>query len=417
MLKISQDFAPPFKLIAPFFILGSIFYLFSVLYLFGFSVDNFNHLDTKVISFIHMFLLGFVMMVIFGSMAQLVPVVLEVGHFAVELFYAIWPLLGIGTLIMVFGFSYFPSLLPFGGTIVLIAMMIFVFEIFLTMKKVKKFNVVMSSIFISNSFLFLGIIFGLVMALGYAGTISIDIEPLLRSHVFLVIGGYISITLMGLSTVLLPMFGLSHGFSKKPLNVALSLMSIAVILVIVSSFIELSIIKYIAYSMAATSLVVYFYLVATIYKTRARKENDIYSKSIIFAYLSMLVSLVLAILYIFSIKEIYLLASAWLFFFGFFGFLISGHMYKIVPFLVWFERYSPLVGKRKVPMLADMLPKQSSHAQLTFTVFGVITITLAILFQNDMLIKAGASFLTFGAVAFIRTVLYMINFKEGLENG
>ncbi len=417
MFQISQDFAPPFKLISPFFIIGALFYLISTLYLFGFSVENFHHLDIKVLSFIHLFLLGFVMMVIFGAMAQLVPVVLEVGHAAVELFYAIWPLLGIGTLMMVFGFLYLPALLPYGGTIVLVAMMIFVFEIFATMKKVKKFNVVMGSIFISNSFLFFGIIFGLVMALGYAGILNIDIQAFLGAHVFLVIGGYISITLMGLSTVLLPMFGLSHGFSKKPLYGALSLMSLAVILIVISSFVNFSIIKYSGYTFASISLVVYFYLVYKIYKTRARKENDIYAKSIIFAYLSMLASLVLAVVYVVSEKETLLLASAWLFFFGFFGFAITGHMYKIVPFLVWFERYSPLVGKQKVPMLADMLPKQSSHAQLTFSVFGVLTITLAIVFQNDMMIKAGASFLTFGALAFIRTILYMINFKQGLENG
>ena len=414
MLKISQDFAPPFKLIAPYFIIGSFFYLLSVVFLFDFSIENFNHLDTKVLSFIHLFLLGFVMMIIFGAMAQLLPVVLEVGHFAVELFYAIWPLLSIGTILMVFGFVYVPALLPFGGTIVLTAMMIFVFEILLTMRKVKKFNVVMSSVLISNTFLFFGIIFGLVMALGYAGTISVDIDALLRSHVFLVIGGYISITIMGLSTVLLPMFGLSHGFSKKPLYIAISLMTMSVILVVVSSFIDMDIIKYSAYLFGAISLVVYFYLVYKIYKTRARKENDIYSKSMIFSYISMLVALVFAILYMFVKDESFLLASGWLLFFGFFGFAITGHMYKIVPFLVWFERYSPLVGKQKVPMLADMLPRQSSHAQLTFTVFGVLTITLAILLNNNMLISAGASFLTFGALAFLRTIIYIINYKEGI---
>ena len=417
MFQISQDFAPPFKLIAPFFIIGAVFYLISVMYLFSFDVQSFNHLDVKVLSFIHLFLLGFVMMIIFGAMAQLVPVVLEVGHFAVELFYAIWPLLSIGTILMVFGFVYLPALLPYGGTVVLIAMMIFVFEIFLTMKKVEKFNVVMTSVLISNTFLFFGIIFGLVMALGYAGTISVDIDALLRSHVFLVIGGYISITIMGLSTVLLPMFGLSHGFSKKPLYIALTLMTISVILVVISSFIDMGIIKYSAYLFGAISLVSYFYLVYMIYKTRARKENDIYAKSMIFSYISMLVALVLALAYIFVKDESFLLASGWLLFFGFFGFAITGHMYKIVPFLVWFERYSPLVGKQKVPMLADMLPTQSSNAQLTFTVFGVITITLSILFQSSILISAGASFLTFGALAFLRTILYMINYKQGLSNG
>ncbi len=411
MFSISQDFAPPFKLISPFFILGSLFYLLATIYLFFFSSDNLFILDAKVLSFVHLFLLGFVMMVIFGAMAQLVPVVLEVGHAAVELFYAIWPLLGIGTLLMVAGFLGYPALLPYGGMIVLISMMIFVLEIFTTMRKVEKLNIVMSSVLISNTFLFFGIIFGLVMALGYAGTIEVDIMPLLRSHVYLVIGGYVTMTLMGLSVVLLPMFGLSHGFSMKPLEIAMTLMSLSVVLVVVSSFIKFVIIGYIAYALAVISLLFYFYLVYNIFKTRARKEIDIYVQSLIYAYISMLVTLVFGVTYLFVAYEPLLLASGWLLFFGFFGFAITGHIYKIVPFLVWFERFSPLVGKEKVPMLADMVPPKSSHAQFVFCALGVSLVTVAILLQDETLIKAGASFLVVGAIALVRNVLYMINYR------
>jgi hypothetical protein len=411
MFSISQDFAPPFKLISPFFILGSLFYLLASVYIFLFSSDNLFIQDTKVLAFVHLYLLGFVMMVIFGAMAQLIPVVLEVGHAAVELFYVIWPLLGIGTILMVVGFLGYPALLPYGGTVVLISMMIFVMEIFSTIQKVKKLNLVMSSVLISNTFLFFGIIFGLIMALGYAGTIEVDIMALLRSHVYLVIGGYITITLMGLSVVLLPMFGLSHGFSMKPLELAITLISISVVMVVASSFIEYVIIEYIAYSLAVVSLLLYFYLVYMIFKTRARKEIDIYAVSLMYAYFSMLVSLVLGVAYLFFAFEPLLLASGWLIFFGFFGFAVTGHMYKIIPFLVWFERFSPLVGKEKVPMLADMLPPRSSHAQLVFCALGVTIIAIAILLQDDIIIKAGASFLVVGALALVRNVFFMINYK------
>ncbi len=411
MFSISQDFAPPFKLISPFFILGSLFYLFSSCYIFFIDGSSLTTLDTGVLGFVHLFLLGFVMMVIFGAMAQLVPVVLEVGHFGVELFYAIWPLLLIGTLLMVTGFIALPALLPYGGVVVLISMMIFVMEIFLTISKVKKLNMVMSSVLISNTFLFFGIIVGLVMALAYAGTIDADITSLLRAHVYLVIAGYISVTIMGLSVVLLPMFGLSHGFSMKPLEVALYGMSSSVVLVVLSSFLKFAFLEYAGYALAIVSLFIYFYLVLSIYKTRARKENDIYVISLIFSYSSLVISLLMGIAYFITSYEPILLAIGWLMFVGFFGFLITGHIYKIIPFLVWFERFSPLVGKQKVPMLVDMVPIKSSSAQFVFCAAGVSLVCVAILLQNDMLLKAGASFLVVGAVAFFRSVLYMINFK------
>ncbi|WP_246032224.1 hypothetical protein [Sulfurimonas crateris] len=351
------------------------------------------------------------MMTIFGAMAQLVPVVLEVGHFGVELFYAIWPLLAIGTIMMAFGFTSYPTFLPFGGTIVLVAMMIFVMEIFLTIKKVKKFNLVISSILIANIFLLFGIIFGLVMALGYAGMVDVDINALLKGHVFLVVIGYIVVIIMGLSVVLLPMFGLSHGFSKKPLEIAIFLVSISVIMVVLSSLSASALLAYGGYILASAGLLIYFYFIYTIHKTRARKEIDIYAKSLLFAYFSLIASLSLALIYFAVGYEPLLLASAWMMFFGFFAFVITGHIYKIIPFLVWFERFSPLVGKQKVPMLADMLPARSSSAQLLFCALGVVVVATAILLQDGLVLKAGASFLLMGALALLRSVFYMINYK------
>jgi hypothetical protein len=281
----------------------------------------------------------------------------------------------------------------------------------LTIKKVEKFNVVMSSILLANTFLFFGVIFGLVMALGYAGTIVVDITALLKAHVYLVVGGYLSITIMGLSVVLIPMFGLSHGFSLKPLHRALYMMSASVLLVVFSSIFDIAVIDKIGYVLSIFSLLIYFYQVYTIYKTRARKENDTYAISLMFSFISLVVSLGLGFLSMFVEYEPILIASAWLMFFGFFGFAITGHIYKIIPFLVWYERFSPLVGKEKVPMLNDMLPMKSSHAQIVFTGVGIILITVAILTQNNQLIGAGASFMVVGAFALLRSILYMINFR------
>jgi hypothetical protein len=312
---------------------------------------------------------------------------------------------------MVFGFVYSSALLPYGGVVVLISMMIFVGEIFLTIAKVKKLTLVMSSVLISNTFLFFGIIFGLLMALSYAGTVSLDISSLLAAHIFSVLGGYIMITIMGLSIVLVPMFTLSHSFSLRPLEIAISLMSVSIVLAIIGSLFHLDILEDIAEFLAFVAAVVYTYLIYIIYKIRPRKENDIYAISLMFSYASLLVSIVLAFAYFITAQERLLFAGLWVFFFGFLSFLIMGHIYKIIPFLVWFERFSPLVGKQKVPMLVDMVPQKSSQAQFVFCAVGVIFVTVAILTHSNALIGAGASFLLMGALAFIRSVLYMINFK------
>jgi len=171
------------------------------------------------------------------------------------------------------------------------------------------------------------------MALGFAGVISIDFTSLLRAHVFLVLVGYVGITIMGMSMILLPMFWLSHSYSDKNVTYALWFISIGVIVEVISS-----IIKYI-------------------------------------------------------------------------GFMITGHLYKIVPFLVWYERFSPLVGKEKVPMLADMLPKKSANLQFIFSASGVVTGYFGLLLRDNTIFHIGVYALSIGSIFVLKDLLYMIRFK------
>lgn len=412
MFSISRDFAPPFSLIVPYFIIGISFYCIAVVATLFFDVAALTHLDMPLIGWVHLFLLGFVMMVIFGAMAQLIPVVLEVGHFGVEFFYLIWPLMLIGTLLMVFGFIAAPAVLPFGGTAVLTAMAIFALNVFLTLRKVERFTLVVKSVILSNLFLLLGVAVGLVMALSFGGMTGLDPLPLLGAHVYLIVGGYITLTIMGISLVLLPMFGLSHGFSSKPINRAVWTLSAGVMAVFVATLFGFEPLAYLGYLLTLLSLLLYIYQITVIYKTRARKEYDIWVKSMFFSFGSLAVSMMLGLFYLFGAGEPFLLACGWLLFLGFFGFVISGHMYKIVPFLVWFERFSPLVGKEKVPMLADMVPVKSANFEFVFTALGVVLGTFGLLLGSNELFKAGASFLTVGALFLMHDIMYMIRFKK-----
>jgi len=412
MVNITREFAPPFKLIAPYFIIGTIFYALSNFLLFGVDITNIStSQDMNIISWTHLFLLGFVIMVIFGAMAQLIPVVLEKGHFSVDFYYIIYPLLGVGVLLMAYGFINSFLLLSFGGGMVLISMFVFSVETFLTLKSVEKFDIVTTSVVLSNIFLSIGVVVGFIMALTFAGFLSADVSSLLKAHVYLIIGGYVLITIMSFSYILIPMFGLSHGFSKTPLHVAIWMQSFAVIVVFISSLLQNEFLSNLGYFFSFISVLIYFYLIFLIDKTRARKQNDMYIISLFIGFLFFALSVVFGGLYVALSDEIYAMLSGWLLFVGFFGFLISGHLYKIVPFLVWYERFSPLVGKQKVPMLSDMVPTKSANFQIYLTTIGIVLYAFAIFFQNNNLQMAAASFLSIGAIFLLKNLMFMIRFK------
>lgn len=411
MIKISQQFAPPFRLIAPFFISALVVYIFSALLMFGFDANAIFTKDLGVLAFVHLFLLGFVMMAIFGAMAQLVPVVLEVEHFAVELYYVVYPLLLIGTFLMVSGFYFYPVLLSFGGLVAFIAFGIFMFETFATLSKVKKLNFVSTTVLVANIFLLFGIIVGFIMALGYGGFVSVDLDALLKVHVFSVLFGYVGFTVMGLSYILIPMFWLSHSFDTRYLRIALWILAIAIISVFVGEIFDVGILSQIAEILLFVSFGFYFYELFLIYKTRARIQKDIYYYYMVYFAFGFGASLVCAVGYYITKNDTTLVLFGFSVMFGMIAPMILGHLYKIVPFLVWFERFSPLVGKQKVPMLADMIPVQSANLTLIFNILGFVCIFVSLMFGLDKIFGGGVSFLVFSAVFLLKDVLYMVRFR------
>ncbi len=380
--------------------------------LFGIDVANISIYDGYTLSWVHLYLLGFVMMIILGASAQLVPVVLEIGHFAVDLYYAIYPLLLVGTTLMIVGFYTVPVALPFGGLLVLVAFAVFIAETILTIAKLKKLNFIISSVLIANMFLFFGMILGIVMALGYSGMIPVYIIALLKAHIYMVLVGYVGITIMGLSLILLPMFWLSHSFSWIWVKSAVAVLTVSVCLAGLSVFIDYVVLDISAYILSVAAFMLYFWQIFIIYQTRVRKEKDIYFKAMVFSFVSLYISLVLLTYNFFSPSHDLYLATFTLLFLGFIGFLISGHLYKIVPFLVWYERFSPHVGKKKVPMLVDMVPEKTADIQFWTSAVGVVLVVLGIATATDKLYITGVVSLIVGAVVLLRDLFYMMNFDE-----
>ncbi len=411
MFNVSREFAPPFSLIAPYFWLGSIFFLIADFVLLFLHADA-TRFDLGVVAWAHLFLLGFVMMVIFGAMAQLVPVVLEVGHFSVDFYYLIWPLLGLGTVGMVLGFTIAPGLLPYGGVLVLLSMIIYLADTILTLRKVEHFSLTVKTVAATNLFLLLGILVGFAMALGIGAGVAVAIDKWLGTHIVLVLGGYVTLTIVGMSMILLPMFGLSHGFNEKPVHRAFILLAASVSLYFFDTLLGAGWFHPLAVLGMMISMGLYLYQIWLINQTRARKEWDIWYRSMVVGYLSLAAALLLGAVGYIGQLEHWTLTAAWFLVMGFFTFLITGHLYKIVPFLVWFERYSPLVGKKKVPMLADMVPVKMADFQFAFSTLGLILGGLGVFLQNDTLFKSGASFLVAGAVFLLMSMRYMMAFGK-----
>jgi hypothetical protein len=155
---------------------------------------------------------------------------------------------------------------------------------------------------------------------------------------------------------------------------------------------------YIGYIVTFAGIVSYLHQIYLIAILTVRKELDIWAKSMIFAFGSLIFAMLTEIDFLMTNDSAMLHTTVWFLLLGFISSMITGHLYKIVPFLVWFERFSPLVGKKKVPMLHEMYDKKGASFMFNFTASGVVIGGLGLLFESDLLFGMGASFLFAGAI-------------------
>ncbi len=404
-MNVSPTFSPPMHIMAPYFIVAGIFYFFSMLSLLFLDITSDLH-DVSLVAWVHQYMLGFVMMSIFAAMAQLAPIVVEANHRFMSFFHLIWILLLVGLIVMLLGFYVNVALLPFGGILVLMAMVLFATDLWLTLKSTKRRTSVTASMKASNFFLLFGVLSGVMMALSYSGA-QIDAMPWYKIHVFALIGGFVVMIIMGISTVLVPMFGYSKRVSDNDFGVSFKTMFTGVLVMMIGSLLQVDSLENIAMLFIMVSVAFYFYQLFDMFSSRARVEHDIWAKSMYVGFGSLVLSWFFIALSFLGISEL-LRPGLWLLLVGFMGFLIFGNFYKIIPFLVWFQRYSPLVGEQEVPMLHELVNQKMASMQFIFSSGGLFLTTLALLIKNQLLFNMGSTLLIMGAIFMLAQIVKII---------
>jgi len=414
--QLATEMAPPFVLVAHYFIAGAVFYTITsfLLPFYAGELSSF-FLSPAIASLMHLYLLGFIMMIIFGAMYQLVPVVLEIPIFSKDFAYIQFYLFVAGIVVFTFalGIHGYIKLLPYGAMMMYISMLIFIANVFLTYRRIELWSITAKFILVSNIFLLIGVSIGFYMALDLIYGFGTDLVTMVTLHISATIVGYILMTIMGIGMILLPMFSLSHGFSEKSINLAFYMVIAGLVLFIGSIFVKIAAVKFAGVALISLSVVLALYQMWLIFKGRIRKQNDFWAKNMIASFFSLILSIaILAVAILQNSQKLYMLFGFMLFF-GFFVFIIVGHIYKILPFLVWYQRYSPLVGKIKVPMLNDMVKEKVADIQFWITLVGVILCSVSILIKVESLFVVGALMMAVATLLVIYNIYYTLVY--GLE--
>ncbi|AFL68789.1 hypothetical protein [Sulfurospirillum barnesii] len=414
--SLATEMAPPFILVAHFFIAGIVFLSLSGVGLLSMSADSLgSFLSLSLAAFSHLYLLGFVMMIIFGAMYQLLPVVLEAPIFSKDFAYVQFYMYVIGVALMVSGFSVstLHLLIPYGAVITYLSMAIFCVNVFMTFYRLEKIRLIGWFLLIATLFLFVSVTLGLLIGLTLEhGLLEIDIDAWVKAHIIGTLGGFVMMIVMGVSMVLIPMFSLSHGFSDMWIKRALSVYTLGIALGMATFVFGLdNFFKFTALALMFLGMAFYLIQMVIVMRQRVRKQNDYWVKNSVFAWVSLSVSMLSVSVYALKGEEKFAMLFGVFFFFGFLLSFIVGHIYKILPFLIWYEKFSPLVGKQKVPLLHQMVHTKTANTQTYSLWLAVILQASGILMQEQKVFFYGSVILLLSLVLVAFNAMYAFNFK------
>ena len=402
--------APPFKLVAHYLIAAVCsFVVLSVLFAFSWNEIHGHHFQPRLLALTHIATLGWITMAIFGALFQLVPVVLEVPLWSARLgLWQFW-IFTIGTICLVTGFWTFSvgMHLDLAPLLLIVAGYMFVFNMLRTIQRVKQGNLTAYFLVAGLFYFFLTITLGALLAvnLGHPFLTRNHLD-FLKLHAILGLIGWVLMIVMGVALKLVPMFSMSHDYSLRPAWYAFALVNLGILGATTSALFWTSDTAFIVCCVAiALGLASYAIQLSIILKHRLRKALDVAMQHVLVSVACLLLGIVAGLVLLFAdlaadLDQRVVLFYGFIALFGVVSALIIGQMYKIVPFLVWLQKYAPLAGTKPVPAMKDMIDQRLARYELWSIVAALVLVGIGMLSGTASVLGVGALLIVLAAALF-----------------
>ena len=334
-----------------------------------------------VLTLVHLATLGWLTMTIMGASFQLLPVMIVAPLRATRFIAWQYPLYLGGVVLLLSGFWWFsPLLMAIGGMLIVLAVIQFVVVLGSTLAHATKRPLTIRFLVASLIYLCCVVSLGLTAALNFQyGFLGANLNQLLLTHITLGVVGWLSSTLIGISYTLVRLFALAHEHDDRIGKIIFVLLNASIIGLATGFLLSWLLLLGIAGSLLTVTVWLFAYDYWRMLHVRRRKLLDVtqYHGIAAVAYVCIVMPLgLIAILSGWQPPSV-LTALTLLALIGWLGQSITGYLYKIVPFLIWHERYGPLVGRQKVPLMRDMIHQRWAMVSFCCINGGVAGMSLA----------------------------------------
>jgi hypothetical protein len=312
----------------------------------------------RVAAVAHLFTLGWITTAIMGALYQFLPVALGTPIRSVRLAGATGVAYAVGLALFLAGLTGGSGAAMLAGAVVFgVALLGFAGNLAATLWRAPERGFTWWCLAAAGVFLVATVVLGASLTAnlrwGHLGAARFSAVGV---HVHVAAAGWVMLVILGVGRHLLPMFLLSHGASERPGKAAAVLLAAGAGVLLLFHHGLVPAVRWGVGAMLAAGAAAFIVQAALYFRARRKPRLDA-GMRLAGAGVALLVATVaigapllargLADPRLATAYGVALIPGA-------LGLFVAGHVYKIVPFLAWFHRYGPRVGKGPVPRVADL---------------------------------------------------------------
>ncbi len=396
---LSLEQAPHLSIPAGFFLAVPVSVLMAgFILLFAGAESLSNPWNPQTIALAHVGTIGVLLIGMLGALYQMIPVVAGTPVPVIRLAHGTQVLLLIGLVSFVWrlfsGPAFTMTLASYSlGT----AMLIFLLPVGWSLVGLATRNETTLGMRISVITLAAIVIMGLVMARGYSGSaFPVDRFLWTQVHLTLALLGWVGGLIMSVSWQVIPLFYVAPNAGRITKQLMLAALVIGLVLPFAAFMIDdspdsiLSATQWAAVASLPAAIVIWIvHPLLTMYgiAKRKRRRSD---ASLLFwqaGLVSALLLIPLAAAACTVVDARWQLLLGWLAIWGWAGMIMHGMLTRIVPFLVWFHRITPLIGKTYVPSIRSLLSQRRIRIGFSVHLASLMLGAAAIVTQADVLAR------------------------------
>jgi hypothetical protein len=399
---LASQLSPPFVLPGEHFAAGVAFLVLGMLGLVWVSPDLAagRFLTPGAVAVTHLFTLGWITLSIFGALYQFLPVALGTPIRSEVLAHVTFGLFVTGLPAFAYGLVAGTVWLLIGGASLFgAAVLLFCGNLTATLARSTRRDLTWWSLAAAVTYLFLTAVLGLVLAtnlpVGYLGGSRWNAVGV---HMHLALGGWVLMVVIGVAHRLLPMFLLSHGADERWGRAAGVLVAGGVGCLVLLHHAPPVASQWVPAALIAAGLAAFLVQAASYFRHSVKPTLDpglrlagaglgILAAGLVLGGWSMAVGWTPGTLV--GAYGLALILGLSVF--------VAGHYYKIVPFLVWYHRYGPLVARQPVPRVGDLYSARVAAVAAILLAVGASGVVLGVLAGSVEWVRTAALVATVGA--------------------